>query len=152
MSGQDTFPKALRTQHANALIQIIAGHGRHFFRDRATGRIARLELDVRGRVWFFDDFSNKRIYTHTTPFGNRWSGFSHGGTLKELVEHMRDYIVKGEKIPQGFIAPNFSTLPGKDYWGYGPEACLAVRHCALALPIIESTAAEACECPSSPGT
>jgi hypothetical protein len=42
--------KALRLEKANALLRVIAGCGRRFFEHQ--GRVGRLELDGRGRLWF----------------------------------------------------------------------------------------------------
>ena len=129
--------KVARVDHANALIEAISRHGRRFFFDKASGRVARLQLDPRGRVWFVDDYSGKAIYTHKTSFGNRWRGFSHGGTLRSLVESMRDYIVAGTPISCWVIAPTYLQREGEDMWGYGPQARDAIRKEALVLPIIK---------------
>lgn len=125
--------KQQRVEHANQLIQVIAAHGRKFFYSKTAGRVARIEIDARGRVWFVDDYSERRIYTHTP---HRWRGFTHGGTLRSLVEDMRDYIIRGERIRRWKIAPAYSHSDG-DIWGYGSEAAAAVRAAAYALPIME---------------
>ncbi|MNV86395.1 hypothetical protein D3C71_1804260 [compost metagenome] len=127
-----------RVEHANALIQVIAAHGRRFFYRGESGRVARVELDPRGRVWWVDDYTGKRIYTHHTPFGNRWRGFSHGGTLRALAEAIRDYITTGTRMHRGHIAPPMSY---GDLWGYGPEAAAAVQVAAFALPIMANAPA-----------
>lgn len=127
--------KAERLQHANALIQVISRHGRRFFWDEKAQRVASLEVDARGRVWFVDDYSGKRIYTHDAGYTNRWRGFSHGGTLRALVEAMRDYITKGATLHPEYIAPERMN-PGSNIWGYSAEAALAVREAAHKLPII----------------
>lgn len=132
--------KLERLQHANDLIKVISSHGRRFFFDKATGNIASLHLDVRGRVWFKDDYSGKLIYTHHTAITSRWQGFSHGGTLRSLVEAMRDYITKGQPLSQGWIAPERVT-PGSNIWGYSNEDAAAVREAAFKLPIIKAPAA-----------
>jgi len=141
--------KEERLAHANELICIIARHGRRFFFttrfhserfsgvwESPAGRVAMLVLR-NGRVYHFDEYTGKTIYTHWTPFGNRWRGFSHGGTLRCLVEKMRDYVMKGEQIHIDFIAP--TMIDGKsDLWGYGREAAYNVRLEAAKLPIIKS--------------
>lgn len=123
--------KLERVEHANALIQVIAAHGRCFFYCKSKGTTAHIELDARGRVWFVDDYSRKRIYTH---YRYHWSGFSHGGTLRGLVEDMRDYITRGKHIPRWKIA--IPRDDGSNIWGYSPEAAEAVRAAAFALPIM----------------
>ncbi|MCA7945606.1 hypothetical protein [Burkholderia vietnamiensis] len=119
--------KQERVEHANALIRAIAAHGRRFFYSKTNDRYARLELDGRGRVWFIDDYREARIYTHKAGCWNRM-GFSHGGTLKSLVERMRDYVMNGWQLPRGAIAPS--------YWGYSIETAAATRGAAFELPIM----------------
>lgn len=124
-----------RAEHANQLIRVIADHGRRFFWNEKHQRYASIEVDAGGRVWFIDDYSGKRIYTHWTPFGNKWRGFTHGGTLRTLVECMRDYIVDGKRIARWRIAQE--SLHGtEDIWGYGRLAAFETRTKAWALPII----------------
>ena len=126
--------KQERVEHANALIRAISSHGRRFFYDREHDRIARMEVDANGKVWFIDDYSGKRIYTH---YRYHWSGFSHGGTLRDLVIAMRDYIRVGTKIPRGYIAPARQWTDG-DVWGYGPVEAFAVRRECFVIPIMGS--------------
>lgn len=117
-----------RVGHANELIRVISDHGRRFFWNERDKRIARLELDQRGKVWWVDDYRGTRVCIE--KFGwyeHRWQGFSHGGTLKSLVQAMRDYIKTGDRIPLGYI--------GMDCWGYD-EAAAATIEAARGLPII----------------
>lgn len=122
-----------RVEHANALIKVIASHGREFFGRK--GAIATLELDKNGKVWFVDEYTKCRIYTH---YRGRWRGFSHGGTLRDLVCAMRDYITKGKQLPITWIAPIRINPEHGDIWGYGTEARTAAREAAAKLPIIDS--------------
>jgi hypothetical protein len=128
-----TPTKLDRAVHANALIQVIAAHGRRFFYCKSKDTYARMEIDARGRVWYVDDYSRERVYTH---YRYNWRGFSHGGTLRGLVEDMRDYIVRGERIPRWKIA--IPRDDGSNIWGYSKEAAEAVRAAAFALPIMEA--------------
>lgn len=143
--------KQERLQHANDLILAIASYGRRFFfyggnsvydpKTRTSAfvpasRYARLELR-NGRVWFIDDYTEKAIFTHQTGIPSRWKGFSHGGTLRSLVEAMRDYIVHGRKIPQWRIATEQLYGSG-DIWGYGKDASALVRAAVAELPIIDA--------------
>lgn len=123
-----------RVVHANQLIQVLAAHGRRFFYCKSKDTYARMEIDARGRVWFIDDYTQKRVYTHDTR--GRWRGFTHGGTLRTLVECMRDYIINGTPIHRGRIATKQLGDSDDDIWGYGPEAAAAVREAAFALPIM----------------
>lgn len=150
--------KQARLQHANDLIRVIASHGRQFFfhagvnvydpKTKTTTwesaeRYARLELH-NGRVYFVDDYTQKAVYTHKTGITNRWRGFSHGGTLRALVEDMRDYVIHGTKIQRWKIviqSMNHDDLTG-NIWGYGLEAGNDVRKAAYVLPIIEDESTE----------
>lgn len=125
--------KAERVEHANQLILAIASHGRRFFYHAAANRYARIECDPRGRVWFVDDYTQKRVYTHDK---GRWRGFTHGGTLRGLVERMRDYITTGWQLPRGVIAPSYAGNRSDNIWGYSADAAAAVREAAFALPIM----------------
>lgn len=120
-----------RVKNANELIKVISEHGRKFFEHK--GVIATLELDKRGRVWLVDEYTKARIYTH---YRGHWYGFNHGGTLRDLVCAMRDYIVKGKQLSVEWIAPTRWNPDNGDIWGYGKEAAAAVRAAAAQLPII----------------
>ncbi|QYJ79402.1 hypothetical protein [Shewanella acanthi] len=122
-----------RVEHANALIKVISEHGRKFFDYKGT--IATLELDKNGKVWVVDEYTKARVYTH---YQGSWRGFNHGGTLRELVCAMRDYIVKGKQLSIEWIAPNRWNPENGDIWGYGIEAAAAVSAAAAQLPIIKS--------------
>lgn len=129
--------KQQRLAHANELIKIIAAHGRRFFFSEHTGRTAEIFIGSRGRVWFVDEYTGKIIYTHKTTWTNKWRGFSHGGTLRSLVEMMRDYIVTGRPIPAFYLGPERNQLTDGNIWGYEPAAMQAVRNAACKLPIID---------------
>jgi hypothetical protein len=121
-----------RVEHANALIKVISEHGRKFFDHKGT--IATLELDKNGKVWVVDEYTKARVYTHSQ---GSWRGFNHGGTLRELVCAMRDYITKGKQLSIEWIAPTRWNPDNGDIWGYGKEAAAAVRAAAAQLPIIK---------------
>lgn len=128
--------KARRLAHANELIKIIAAHGRRFFYSLNHDRIAHLFLNRQGRVMFCDAKTAVNIYTHKTSWPGRWRGFSHGGTLRGLVEMMRDYVIKGTPIPAYHLGCQRSR-DNSNIWGYIPEEMQAVRKKAAGLPIIE---------------
>lgn len=120
-----------RVGHANELIKAISDHGRRFFWNERDKRVARLELDQRGKVWWVDDYRGTRVCTEKIGgCEHRWHGFSHGGTLKQLVQMMREYIKTGERIYIGYIA--------LDCWGYDDQAAAALRLDAQGLPIIQN--------------
>ncbi|MDH0847430.1 hypothetical protein N5D66_05710 [Delftia tsuruhatensis] len=126
--------KAERLAHANALIEVISRHGRRFFRNRESGAIARLELDARGRVWLIDEYRGARVYV---AYGGEWRGFTHGGTLRDLIAALRDYIQRGELLHPEYIAPSCMDPKNGDIWGYGAEAASAVRAESHALPLFQ---------------
>lgn len=127
--------KKARAAEVNQVIGIIASHGRRFFFSQSNQRYARVEVDGRGKVWFFDDYSGKRIYTHPTTWGNKWRGFTHGGTLRALVEAFRDYICTGKPLNPFILGPERNNLSLGNIWGYEPKQMLAVREQAGALPV-----------------
>lgn len=133
MPSKNLTAKQQRVAHVNQAIQIISEHGRRLFRCSRTGNVASMEVDERGRVWFHDYYTRKRIYTHSTPFGNEWYGFTSGGTLRHLVERFRDYICTGNPLGQGLLGPQ--RFNDSNIWGYEEEAMQKVRELAGALPV-----------------
>lgn len=128
--------KQQRVEHCNELIRLIGSCGRRFFYNAEHDRYAYMEI-VRGRIYIVDDYSGKRIYTRYTPFGNRWKGFSHGGTLRDLVERMRDYIAEGKKIPIGYLPlERWEGGLKNNIWGYAEKAAEHVRTEALKSPVV----------------
>ncbi len=125
--------KQQRAEQVNEAIKIIGSHGRRFFYSENHDRFARMEVDARGKVWFIDDYTGKRVYTHKTGFGGRWRGFSHGGTLRSLIEAFRDYISHGKPLHPGYLGPQ--RLSDSNIWGYQEEDMQKVRETAGALPV-----------------
>lgn len=82
--------KQERLELANQVIAEISKRGRRFFAHK--DRIARLEIDARGRIWFVDAYTQKRVYTH---YKHEWRGFSNGGTLQALICRFRDFVRDG---------------------------------------------------------
>lgn len=142
MAGKQLTAKLQRAEHVNQAIQIIGSHGRCFFYNQHGNRFASMEVDARGRVWFIDDYSQKRIYTHPTTWGGRWRGFSHGGTLRELVMGFRDYICTGKPLSPFYLGPERENLTNGNIWGYEPEAMATVRELAGALSVFDQPVQE----------
>lgn len=137
------YTKQQRADQCNKAIRVIADHGRRFFYNESRNTYARLEVDSRGKVWFIDDYSDKRIYTHPTGFGGRWRGFSHGGTLRDLVQAFRDYICTGAPLSPYYLGPERLNIDHGNIWGYEPEAMLLVRGLAGVLPVFRQSAESA---------
>lgn len=133
--------KEQRAEHVNQVIRIIADHGRRFFYSQAVNRYASMEVDQRGKVWFVDDYSGKRVFTHETVWGGRWRGFSHGGTLRRLVEEFRDYIRTG--VPMNPLWLGQERFDDSNIWGYDEEGIRSVREQAGALPVFRQVDAVA---------
>lgn len=133
--------KRQRVEHVNQAIRIIADHGRRFFYSQSVNRYASMEVDARGKVWFIDDYSGKRVFTHDTVWGARWRGFTHGGTLKDMVKAFRDYVCTGEPLHPGYLGPE--RFNDSNIWGYDEEGMQAVREQAGALPVFRQPVAEA---------
>lgn len=101
-----------------------------------------MEVDYRGRVWFVDAYSGKRIYTH---YNGEWRGFTNGGTMRSLVNLLRDFIMDGEPRNTSLLGPWPDWYCDGDLWGYG-DAMTEVREAATRLGVItpkEVTKAEA---------
>ncbi|WP_397448193.1 hypothetical protein [Pseudomonas sp. NA-150] len=133
--------KQQRTEHVNQVIRIIADHGRRFFYSQASNRYASMEVDLRGKVWFIDDYSGKRIFTHETVWGGRWKGFTHGGTLRDLIKAFRDYIRTGEPLHPGYLGPE--RFDDSNIWGYDEAGMKDVREQAGVIPVFRQQVSEA---------
>lgn len=126
--GRGQQDKKERAGKANDFLAVVARCGRQFFTHK--GQVSRFDVDQRGRVWFVDAYTERRIYTH---HAGRWRGFTEGGTLRGMVESLRDYIQSGE--PQEFgLGPWPEWYCGGDLWGYG-EHMATVRAAAAACGV-----------------
>lgn len=128
--------KQERLKAANEFIQAIGDCGRRFFWSATNARYARMEFDARGRLWWIDDYSEKRIYMHTSDCA-RWRGFTHGGTLKSLAKAMRDFVMRGETLSATYFTPR-EWIGGGHPWGYGDDI-LKVRDSGLRLGILRQS-------------
>ena len=137
-SENSMWMKRKRCEQVNQAIRIIADHGRRFFYSQTVNRYASMEVDARGKVWFIDDYSGKRIFTHETVWGGKWRGFSHGGTLKDLIKAFRDYICTGEPLHRGYLGPE--RFDDSNIWGYDAAGMKAVREQAGVLPVFRQPA------------
>ena len=122
-----------RVKTANEFIKVIASCGRNFFSENSDMSGARrvsnpfvstMEVDANGRVWFTDYYTRKRIYTH---YSGHWAGFTSGGTLKDIVKFLRDFIKRDDKMRAEYFHV-------KSPWAYGEEI-LKVKDAALRLGI-----------------
>lgn len=124
--------KTQRAARANALIKAISGCGRKFFAYPDHHGVSRFEVDGRGRIWFVDGYTGRRIYLHYKYWQR---GFSEGGTLRALICALREFIATGEPIPSSHLGPWPQYICDGDLWGYGDNMQI-VRACAAELNII----------------
>jgi len=127
--GKHPFACQVRCVYANQLLEVIAKHGRRFFYCPKTERVARLVYDT--KVHLIDAKTGTKIVLRNN---GSWTGFSHGGTLRELVTMMRDYVTKGTRIGMHFIGME-RTFGDGNIWGYPADALQACREAASLLPI-----------------
>lgn len=126
--------KQKRAEQANAAIRVIADHGRRFFFNKGKQAYAGFEVDTQGLVWFTDDYTRLKINIGPRNKSSRWLGFSHGGTLRDLVEQLYDFIATGQPISRFYLGPERAWSDG-NVWGYPTEDMEKVRDMAGALPV-----------------
>lgn len=136
-SPQTLYPRIERAKKANELVHAIGHCGRRFFYHLT--RVSHFEVDEFGRVWWHDKYRpGKPVYTHKR--GGHWRNFTEGGTLREIVERLRDYIAKGTPVPANRFGPWPEWYCDGDLWGYGQDM-QKVRDKAQELGIVtEGTA------------
>jgi len=122
-----------RLENVNEFIQIIASCGRKFFSH--NGFISTMEMDERGRIWFLDYYTKKRIYTH---YKHEWRAFTSGGTLRRLVELFRDHIKKGTHMSPRYFETRDHWCSGHP-WGYPHDDLAMLEQEARRLGIIRPT-------------
>lgn len=108
--------KKERAENSNKLIKVIASCGRKFFLHKDV--VSKFVIDHHGHIYFIDAFSGKKIYTHYKQ--GRWRGFTEGGTLRDVVIRLRDYIRTGERCANVF-GPWPQWYSDGDPWGYGAD-------------------------------
>ncbi|MDK9789774.1 hypothetical protein [Vibrio sp. D431a] len=122
--------KKERVEHANALLINFSSVGAKFFLH--NGGASQFEVDTHGKIWFLDKCSDRRVYVYRE---GRWKGFTEGGTLRTLIEALRDYIRTGEKISPRFVVPAFYSYG--DVYGYGVAAIKELMKLSNDNPVFE---------------
>jgi hypothetical protein len=120
-----------RVATANALIATIASCGRRFYLH--NGRVGRIEIDGRGRLWFLDAYTGRRVYT---AYRGYWRQFTEGGTLRGLVECLCAFVKTGEPLPPLIFGPWPQRVCHGDLWGYGAENMETIRTAARGLGML----------------
>lgn len=129
--------KQSRAEQVNQVIRIIGNHGHRALYNERLGTYAKVEVDPRGRVWLHDESTRARIYVHPTPWENSWPGFSHGGTLRGLIEAFCEFIRTGVPVSPYFLGLERQTSEGGNVWGYDDVSMQAVRKLAGAIPVFK---------------
>lgn len=123
----------VRAEKANELIRVIATHGRGFFSrrdEKGDLNIARFQISRTNRIYFIQALENSRVNITKEPY--YWRGFEDGGTLKALVQSLKEYIKTGLPL----VGNHFGPWPYDcDIWGYGSKGMAAVRDAADRLGI-----------------
>lgn len=114
-----------RIDDANYFLFQVSLFGRRFFYSERHNRVARFEQTIDGKLWFRDDHTGKLCYT---AYKYRWKNFSHGGTMRRLVDDLVLWIRLGVPIPAGHLGPWPDHLCEGDLWGYGYEAMRDLRN------------------------
>lgn len=113
-----------RVRQANAVIKIVASHGRRFFYSEAYDRVSRFGLDRVDQVWYVDQHTGMKLY----PFGGgTWPGFTHGSTLQDLVARLAQYIETETKLDLAC----FPLERDAELWAYSQETMMEVRRLVL---------------------
>ena len=113
-----------RLETANAIIRVMAKYGRHFLSENSDRRelvadpfIAHFRLDAQNELWFVDRYSRKPVLVRHSD----WPGFSDGGTLRSIVQHLAAFITETQPIRIGWFSPSPDWMCHGDVWGYGPD-------------------------------
>ncbi len=114
--------KLHRLDVANRILKTIGSHGRLFFSNHSDGachgepkRYAEFFFAYNGRLKYRDRWRGTEVDI-TRP--GKWRGFADGGTLRRVVESLRDFIIHDE----------FEWILVREHWGYEDserEACNA---------------------------
>lgn len=136
MSSNTKAVQQQRLENVNRFIVEIGQRGRRFFYNQKFDRYAQLKIDDRGRVWFRDDYTDQWIYTHLR--NRNWRGFSHGGTLRSLIELLSDHVKKGRQLNPRYFDLRPHSCSGHP-WGYPHEDYPELAAAAVKLGIMPNT-------------
>jgi len=113
-----------RLETANFIVKVIASCGRHFFSENSDRRelvanpfIAYFAVDKVGELWFVDRYTRKPVLVRH----HEWRGFSDGGTLRCIVQHLAEHIREDKPVKIGYFSPSPKWVCDGDHWGYGED-------------------------------
>lgn len=124
--------KVERLEQVNALVTVISTYGRRFFYNATNDRIAQMVIGKGGHLYWVDDYTRKPIYIARE---DHWRYFSHGGTLRDLVKRLAQYVRDGKPLPLDWIGPKRNS-DGSNIWGYAAEEMEKCRAAALGTGVI----------------
>ena len=141
MSPEELAARSLRLQKVNELVVLIANVGRRFLRH--NDKIGRMATDCHGRLRWIDPYNDKNHYLHAPPCYLLKKDFSEGGTMRQLVIDLRDFVLDGKQMNRYSFGPYPLWMSGGDPWGYSMEDMSKVRDKAIALGIVSIPATPA---------
>lgn len=113
-----------RLETANAIVRVIAAHGRHFLSENSDRRelvenpfVSHFVVDKNHEVWFVDRYTRKHILVRHQDWDGM--GWSDGGTLRSIVQHLAAHISEGAAINPGYFGISPDWMP--NHWGYGDD-------------------------------
>lgn len=127
-----------RIDSANALVLEISSRGRRFFHSARFCRVGAFEMTAKCKLRWRDEYTDKLV---DTTSDRMWPYFSHGGTLRRLLEDLTAYIVDGTKLHHGHFGPWGEAFRG-DLWGYGFEAMESLRNAIRTSDCVDWSEAE----------
>lgn len=133
MSRATTAEKVARIEHVNALIKTISTYGRRFFYNANNNAVAEMVIGLDNHIYFIDDYTMKAVYV---AYNGRWRGFSHGGTLRDLIRELAHYIRTGEQLSIDWIGPERIRITDGNIWGYASDEMNKCRAEALKNPAV----------------
>lgn len=110
-----------RMKEINTIIDHISSHGRRFFYSVNSGIVEHFDLDECQLVW---------VGWNGTIKAPELNGFTHGGTLRTLVEGFAQYILKGTPIPDWQI--NAHRI--ENVWGYDEASAAELSYILQGFP------------------
>lgn len=117
------YEKEKRLKIANKFIKIISSYGRRFFYSEKSNKIAFLKLK-NNHIYYVSEFLEKEIYLHY-----RYWTFHHGGTLRCLIEALKEYIMGRIELPLNHLGPWRKEICNGDLWGYGDDMEKVRKEC-----------------------
>ena len=123
---------------ANKALEVISSHGRRFFYNGTFDRISTFELIPsklldEPSLAIRDDYRGTLIPVSASDW--REFGWSHGGTLKELVLEFSQFVLTGKKVRSGWIG--MRRYDGSYIWGYSADEVKATLEGLIPLDILE---------------